>query len=225
MLTDWISLVSGVASVVLSSMGAIRKKPLPQWAWWTAAAICFLLAPARIWTTEHRRANRLQVILDQQVNPQLACTIDQISQSASGQNSQANSVLISIVTLRNTGAPSAADSYSLRVKLLDGSEVSGLLLTIPERLPITYPNGFTRTLKSDQALYNKTVTPVGHNEIRRGFLMFQLTGLSPARLSAAVKSYDLYVKDITGRDTSCTRMPDQSGPKTNLSFPGLDDSN
>lgn len=224
MLKDWVSLVSGVASVVLSTMGAIKKKELPRWAWWTAAAICFLLAPVRIWTTEHRRADKLQAIIDQQVNPQFTCTINQIAQATADQFSQGNSLVILIVTLRNTGAPSAADDYSLKVKLLDDSEVPGLLLTIPEHLPMTYSNGFTRTLKSDQALYNKTVKAVGHNEISRGFLMFRFTGLNSTRLSAAAKSYALYLKDVTGRSTFCTTMLDQSGPNTNLSFPGLDDS-
>jgi hypothetical protein len=223
-LTDWIALLSGAASVVLSFLGAIGRKELPRWVWWTAAAVCFLLASCRVWTSQYRRANNLQVNINEQINPKLSCSIDQAGEASKENVVPGNSVVLLIATVRNTGAPSTAEDYTLKVKLLDDSEVPGLLLTIPERYQINYPNGFIRIVRDTQALYNKTIKAIGHNEISRGFLLFQLTGLSAERLSAAGKEYDLNLKDVTGKSVSCSSKPDQTGPNTFSRFPGLDDS-
>jgi hypothetical protein len=52
---DWVSLMSGIASVVLTVISVARRwQSIPRWALWVAAAICFFLASARVWTTEHR---------------------------------------------------------------------------------------------------------------------------------------------------------------------------
>lgn len=222
LLTDWVALLSGSASVILSILGVIRKKELPRWVWWTAAIICLLLASARVWTTEHRRAESLQITINTQLYPQFSCTINQVSNFAKESFTHASSDVLLIVTLRNTGAPSAVEESSMKVILMDGTEVVGLPLSVPDGFSVKYPNGFTRTLKSDEALYNKAVKSVGHNEIVRGYLMYQFSGLSDERLLASTKSEELYVKDVYGKTVSCSSKPDQSGPGTVLDFPGID---
>ncbi len=186
--------MSGIASVALMVVAFVRKwDKVPRWAFVIAAIACFFLASARVWTTEHRRAQSLKDEIDRQAYPKFSCETNQVSEVVKEYISSGNSVLLLIVTLKNTGAPSVAGGYSMKVKLLNGSDVPGLLLTIPDQLPVVYPSGFKRNVKSSQALYNKTVKPVGHNDVRVGFLLFQFTGLAADRLSATAKSYDLYL--------------------------------
>jgi hypothetical protein len=54
---DWIALVSGVASVVLSILAASSTTNLPNWTFWVAAATSFLVASFRVWTKENRALN------------------------------------------------------------------------------------------------------------------------------------------------------------------------
>jgi hypothetical protein len=53
---DWVALMSGVASIVLTFIGIHRGSPIPNSYVWEAAAICFFIASFRVWLAEHRRA-------------------------------------------------------------------------------------------------------------------------------------------------------------------------
>lgn len=54
MLRDWISLMSGIAAIVLTAIGLARKwKALPPQAFRVAALVCFFVAAARVWTTQN----------------------------------------------------------------------------------------------------------------------------------------------------------------------------
>jgi hypothetical protein len=50
---DWVSLVSGSASVVLACVGALWGGT-PGWWFWGAALLCLLVAAFRVWVKEHR---------------------------------------------------------------------------------------------------------------------------------------------------------------------------
>jgi len=224
--SDAVSIWTGIASVLLALVGlALKREKLPSRLLWLAAAACFFLASGRVWTTEHRRGEQLEDELHKQLYPQFSCEINQVSTVAKESAPTGSSAALLIATLKNTGAPSVAGDYRLTVTLLDQRQVSGILLTVPESLPVLYPNGFRRVVKRSQALYNKTTTPVGHNSVSIGFLLFQFDGLNTERLSATAQKYELTLKDLYNKPTSCSKAPDQTGPGTALSFPGLDDGN
>ena len=52
--SDLVARLSGIASVVLSAIGASRRTGLPSWTFWVAAGICFLIASFRAWLKEHQ---------------------------------------------------------------------------------------------------------------------------------------------------------------------------
>ena len=65
LMSDWISLMSGIASVILTIVGIAWKwTSVPRWVFWLTASLCFFFASARVWTTEHRRADELNAALD-----------------------------------------------------------------------------------------------------------------------------------------------------------------
>ena len=48
--------MSGIASIILTVLGAANKwKQIPRSALWSAAAVCFFVAAARVWTSEHAK--------------------------------------------------------------------------------------------------------------------------------------------------------------------------
>ena len=60
---DWVTLMSGIASVALTIIGVAKKwEKVPNWAFWLAASVCFVFASARVWTVQHRARVELESI-------------------------------------------------------------------------------------------------------------------------------------------------------------------
>src|SRR5580658_2696752 len=124
---DWVSLMSGVASVALTIIGIARKwEKVPRWTFWIAAAVCFFLAATRIWTAEHRSFLQAEEELDNLTKPQLELSIDRIAASYAkldvGEHAGEMFPAVSVIAhLVNNGAPSVADNWRLRTTLRDGS--------------------------------------------------------------------------------------------------------
>jgi hypothetical protein len=57
---NWMSLTSGVASVILAALGAVGRWAIPAWAFWVAASMCLLIASFHVWRAEHRIVTDLQ---------------------------------------------------------------------------------------------------------------------------------------------------------------------
>ena len=54
--SDFVALMSGIASVVLAFVGIAMGTRAPNTAVWTAAALCFLFASYRVWLKGHNKA-------------------------------------------------------------------------------------------------------------------------------------------------------------------------
>jgi len=64
LVTDWVSLMSGVFSILLTAVAVWRPKTNVKKWFLGAALICYLIGPARIWTTEHRKIFGQTAFLD-----------------------------------------------------------------------------------------------------------------------------------------------------------------
>lgn len=51
---DWIMIMSGIASVLLSLLGAVLSVTLPPWVFWVTGWICLLVCCYRVWLAECR---------------------------------------------------------------------------------------------------------------------------------------------------------------------------
>jgi len=223
LLGDWVSLMSGIASVVLTIIGAVRRwQQVPRWVLWVAAASCFLVASTRVWTTEHVRADRLQNEMDQSLNPRLECSIEQLVIGYRAQDSLVKEALaLLVVTIRNKGAPSAAEQYTLQATGDNGLVMDSYSTTITDGFPWTLPDREFRLMAS-QALYSKTIDPIPHNGRKQGYLLFFFHGIGFERLAALGRIYRLTFKDGQGNSISCETRPDQSGPTSRKDFPDVD---
>ena len=52
--SDLVARLSGIASVILTAIGATRKAGLPSWTFWVAAAVCFIFASFRVWLKQYQ---------------------------------------------------------------------------------------------------------------------------------------------------------------------------
>jgi hypothetical protein len=151
--TDWVSKMSGIASVVLLIAGVARDwEKVPRWAFWTAAAVCFFFASARVWTIEHRavEAARLdtkhvQEKLDALTQPKFEVShgstlVGQWVNANAGTISHYAGLLIT-VTVTNRGAPSVVKGYRVTAKFNDGTELEGRATAFPlGQRTITFPS-------------------------------------------------------------------------------------
>lgn len=142
---DWVSLMSGIASVILSILGTVRKwEQVPRWVWLSAAAGCFLFATARIWTTEHRAkivAEQKWVAKEnERPKPELGGEIEQfLWMEGKPSEGKPSNELYLLVRIKNIGPmPSVAEGFRLRVDTL-GIYLAPTLF--PKRLMLRNPNG------------------------------------------------------------------------------------
>jgi hypothetical protein len=58
--SDWLTLMSGIASVALAALGAILAGSVTPWAFWPAAYLCLLVAAFRAWRKEYLAREALE---------------------------------------------------------------------------------------------------------------------------------------------------------------------
>jgi hypothetical protein len=199
LMADWVSLMSGIVSVVLLIVGSVRKwDTMPRWAIWTAAAVCFFFASVRVWTTEHRAYIKVQSQIQELTQPKLRLTIDELGVGQRGKKS-ITSVLV-IANLTNDGAPSIADTWSLKAILTDGrTKLVGTIYIDPTK-PISGSSnviGPNWKMSPDDALYIKAASKsIQRGDKVRGVLLFDYDAFTVEEMSKIGTKFELRCSDV-----------------------------
>jgi hypothetical protein len=172
--TDWVALMSGITSVVLTILGVVRKwDTLPRRVLWIAALICFFFAAARVWTAEHRVRLAAEKHLEELTIPKFRGAISFVA-AAPGEK---GSIVTLAVVIYNDGAPSFAENFRVVMKS-DKQE--------KELLPVAPPLPFG--------------TFILHRERPQSDLVFQGTDYLPrASMSISHKVFgflSVFAKDV-----------------------------
>jgi hypothetical protein len=126
--TDWVALMSGIASVILAIIGVAKKwERVPPWVFWWTAIICFFVSSIRVWTTEHR--TRLAAELKN--TPNLLGDIEFASVFPKDLQTDADTVVLLFARIVNDGAPSFADVKEIKIILRDGRELQLVSIGVP----------------------------------------------------------------------------------------------
>jgi hypothetical protein len=170
--SDWVTLMSGIASVALTVIGVAKKwEQVPRRAFWLAVAICFLFASARVWTNEHRARLAIQKHYDDLTKSNITGTIDW---AIIGTQPNDGSHVGLIASLINIGASSAIDPLSWELKVRgDNATYTGQPNTLLNKdLDFCLgPMSAMRFVRND-ALYLKTSKILAMNETTQGFMWF-----------------------------------------------------
>src|SRR5262249_8664521 len=105
------------------------------------------------------------------------------------------------VTIKNTGAPSIADEFSLLVHMPGGVIKSGRVFTITEDnpFPINYPNGQMEEIIPSQQLDIRALQPIPKNGLVRGANLFLFPDLTEDQFRNAVgATLELTFADVRG---------------------------
>ena len=190
------------------------------WIGLAGAVLAAVIGAGVLWYTTRQKPEGLTVqpapVAPEAGAPKLSCEIDQTSEWPG----VPNAAVIIIATVRNAGAPSVVEDYRLRIAVADASEVSGVSMTIPERLVFRTANGSTRTIQGSRALSSKTIQAIPRDGLKRGYLLFSFP--SDKLKASSVRDYRLSARDVTGGEVRCSRRLDQSGSDISVDYPGTE---
>lgn len=163
----WATLVTGgfVMALVLVAERWTDKN-VPGWSFWLLIGAFLAWAFFLAWRDEHRRrvaaeakAVDLQAELDRERalrRPQLSGSIDRMGL---GESAQFGAGAFLILSIRNNGAPSIVETWSVTVKTHQRGMLRGQLLATPGTFTLGQGPGAWQLNQAD-LIYEKTLTPI-----------------------------------------------------------------
>lgn len=186
--SHWVSLMSGVISVLLWAIGAFAE-PMPislRWSFLGLAAPVLFVACFLAW----RRS--------------MPHFVSSIEQTIFGQSNATTTGLFLIVSIRNRGEPSIAEKWSIKIKLPDGRVIEGAKTFIGGHQ--LEDRGNITVLEEKEGLYNKTMQPTPRGGMVRGYLSasfadFPMDVIRPLGAEIVVE-----FADVWGRPHLCSHI-------------------
>lgn len=132
--------------------------------------------------------------------PKLRGDIDQVLIGQSRDEKKEPGIIL-IVSVRNVGAPTAVEGWSLSVTPLGGASFVMEHMAIPETLTIFSDKGEdTVILYGQNALYNKTLSPIPTGGMQRGILWYRFPqGIDKDMLTRTGTKFAVFCSDILGK--------------------------
>jgi hypothetical protein len=201
---SWVALMSGIASVVLAFTGVLYgfvwKKDLPARALWSAALVCFFIASIKVWTIEHTARLSLEKHLQELTAPKLFGSI--VFVSVASATDPKDSVVTLLANIKNTGAPSIADSMSVKIRLKNGREIRLASVIIPPSVTLSSDDSEPRSivLLRDNYLPTKAMSqPIVNGAAVTGWTWGLAKGASKDEVIEPGTIIILFFTDVTGK--------------------------
>lgn len=172
---DWVSLMSGAASLVLSFWGGFVAVG-PEWVQRSligAGIVCFILSAYRVWSTEHKKVEELEKLHFPDLHGKLQLVYINSVPLQEGLE-EVETLLTCIVEIKNLGAPSVATGWKLYVTLPGIPETVWIPCKLGDgALTIPIPkDGRSFKYSPDDALLSKALKPIKTGARMEGFLHF-----------------------------------------------------
>src|SRR5205814_6315672 len=105
-----------------------------------------------------------------------------------------------VVTVSNTGTPSIAKGYRLKVIFPDGTIKSGTGISFPGELRLVHPNGINEMTDNNDLLLRKTIAqPIARGSFVQGRLNFMLPDVPLSELRRIGNTFRVEFDDLWGR--------------------------
>lgn len=129
---DLVALMSGIGSIILLVLGftTFYTRPTPRWIVLLVAALCFFLASARVWTTEHNGRESAELALQKLTKPQLEPSI-WVLLIAPESLDNSHSLVTAVISIINKGAQSIITDWQASIKFPNGRIVQGEAVLAP----------------------------------------------------------------------------------------------
>ena len=197
-MADWVALMSGIASVLLTIIGIAKKwERIPSWAFWLAATVCFFIASGRVWTTEHRALLQADTKLDQLTKPKFEVVLGPAMAGYDGPKGV--TYWLPMVRIINHQAPSAILGWKAHYKSLTlDQDVPPVL--IANRLTIPSAAGSFIYDPEDNIAFTRGV--IAQGDFRDGRLPIAIPGDKTMELSNGDAAITITVVDYLKQEQS-----------------------
>ncbi len=164
--------MSGIASVALTIYGAVRKwKQVPSSAIFAAAVICFVLASARIWTTEHRK----YLAEVERNTPVFSVRLGSAITTYNQDNKF--TVIFLVVKIVNSGADSAVTDWRAHYKSPSLDIDADCIHIINDPFVTTVPSGPPFIMHRSENIMNRAAVPIPRGGMVDGWLPLRIPNM------------------------------------------------
>jgi hypothetical protein len=209
---DWVSLMSGIASVILTIVGTARNwQQVPRWILLIVAAICFFFACARVWTTEHRKYLS-------EVEHNIPAFKLSLGTGISFYNDEVKATIFLLnIRIVNEGADSAVIDWKAHYKSPTLERDGNCIQILTDPFQTTLPNGNKFILTRADQIMTKSSLPIPRGGKISGWLPVSLPGrIAPDGMKLDT-TITVIVTDYKGKAYSAILKGDTGGDK----FPGV----
>jgi hypothetical protein len=204
--SDWVALMSGIAGVALTLVGAFLDwKSVPGRVVWIVAVLCLACSSVRIWYIEHakvaeerEKVAKLEKKFEEQFYPALGGEISNVGfPDYLTPNKSPHKIRVAVMAyIWNTGMDSFVDGWTLAVSLPDGrTEKTEISYKVENEKCRIGNKGFTFSEKD--ALDSKL--PVRRGDKIGGIRVFEFNGLPLELLTQKGSRFTLSFKDVRGK--------------------------
>jgi hypothetical protein len=171
---DTVSLLSGIGSVALLIFGltAFYNKAVPRWIVLIVAALCFIFAAFRVWTTEHRLRLSAERELAQKFTPDFVLVFGQ----GSSHLSHGITYISLFGELLNRGADSMARNWSAHYKSSTLDDKCDVVLNLGTNRILLRGGHEEAVTTADNDLVALTSKNIPRGESRSGVLTLGVSG-------------------------------------------------
>ena len=229
--SSWVERV-GIILTVVPFIENIRRikiwlhdKPILEnfkWLLWVFGGLCIFWGFYSAWldqrnsvTSVQKQKDELQIKFDALATPILSGTVDTLS-IAPGKTAK-ETVVTLWLTIRNRGAQTIAEDFTLKIASPKGDVAEGILIPPPNE-------GSTITLSEDKnpqkgvilyrdksLLLQAKMQPIAHNGSVDGYIMFSATGLTKKEIEQIDSLIEVGFRDINGtREIARYRYTDKA---------------
>jgi len=183
----WITLMSGGAiTVAVALYERWSRQNIPTWIYVSILIFFLFCACYLAWRDEQRRRMKAEQHLTEEresKQSKFSASIHQVFSGDMPQPSGRTAVgLIMLVEVKNTGAESAAEGWTLHLQSKD-FELTVKPSMIEDVCPLYDGNGnVIATLRGQEALYEKAMTPIRRGVPVRGWLRYHVPDLTAAQI-------------------------------------------
>ena len=197
---QWTILVTG--GIITAVLIVLQARLQEQYSWEFSATVFLLflvIACFNSWRAERDAVSTLSAELAAERDnnhPQLAGTIEQtVVPNDPGINPPQAYLNVSILNRR---APSIAEGWHVDV-VISGVRTTAQNIPIIGPIHLMFPNGQSIILRKNNAIYEKTMTPIPRGGLVRGWLMVSVPGTTPAAVTTAGTRWIVSFKDYEGK--------------------------
>jgi len=194
-----------------------------RWLGIIAILASFILANYFAWEGEHKEVSNLSYKLNKlevEATPNITGTIERVI-ILKERLPEKNLRIDITATLRNVGAPSAAEGFLLKVYLKNGQIITGEKIFPYNNQETHYDSGIVETISSADLLDRKATQPIPRGGMIMG-RMFYRVNTSIDSISGSEATFEITFYDILGKEIIMKIKPAFRDAEPIQAFPGLE---